>query len=113
MALKSDDIIRGLLRYDNEDDAGAEATCSQKHALLDSIIADMAGVGPLGVAGPLRPFLTASRMISIKSLARLLTTGGVNGNVCRSVAISTGVFTNLNRKKFERMYLETNHQVFP
>ena len=77
-------------------------------------LADMAGVGPLGMAGPLRSFFTVSRMMSTKSLVRLLTTGGVDGNVCRGVAISAGGFsTNLNRKKFERTYLETNHQVFP
>ena len=86
-----------------------------KHALLDSVLAlaDMAEVGPLGVAGPLRPFFTASRMISTKSLACLLTTDGVDGNVCRSAAISPGGFsTNLNTKQFESTYLETNRHLF-
>src|SRR5258707_14776851 len=111
---KSDDIVlvgRGLLRDHNEDEAGAGAGSSEETptSFLDSGLGsdDTAGVGSLGAAGPLSPFLTASRMTSSNSFARLLTTGGVDGNACRSAAISAGgCSTSLNTKRFESTYLE-------
>jgi hypothetical protein len=82
-------------------------------SFLESGVAsdDTAGVGSLSAAGPLSPFFTASRMTSSNSFARLLTTGGVDGNACRSPAISAGgCSASLNTKRFESTYLNTINQ---
>ena len=99
-----------MLQDHNEDDAGAGGSEEASTSILDSGVAsdDTARVGSLGAAGPLSPFLTAPRMTSSNSFARLLTTGGVDGNACRSAAISAGgCSTSLNTKRFESTYLET------
>ncbi len=99
-------VGKGLLRDHNEDDAGAGAGYSEETS-ESSLDSDTVRVGPSGAAGPLSPFFTASRMTSSSSFARLLTTGGVDENACKSAVISAGgCSTNLKTKRFDNTYLE-------
>lgn len=105
---KSADVVlvgRSLLQDHNDDDAGARSTRSTSSGIASSD--GTTGVGSLGAAGVLSPLLTAPRITSSSSFARLLTTGGVDGNACNSAAISAGgCSTSLNTKRLESTYLK-------
>ena len=111
---KSADVVlvgRFSLQDHNDDDAGTGSTRSTSSGIASSDGTGITGVGSLGGAEALNPLLTAPRITSSSSFARLLTTGGVDGNACNSAAISAGGWsTSLNTKRLESTYLKNVNQ---
>lgn len=102
-----------LLRDHSEDCGGTGAAGANEIStsiVLDSkmVSEDTAGGGSEGCSIELfSTFFTASRMTLSSSLARLLTTGGVDEKAWRSAAISPGgCSASLNTRRFESTYLD-------